>query len=84
MASNFSGGTFLLIQLCPNVKLLLLVYSLNTKSVGMIGRNSQFSTAKNPFILQYDNDTKIVFTYLSGFSMNQRTVLMYELITKKS
>ena len=34
------------------------------------------------FILQYDIDKNIIFTYLSSFSMNQRTVLLYELITQ--
>ena len=37
-----------------------------------------------PFILQHDVHTNISCTYLSSFSMNQCTVLLYELITKKS
>ena len=41
-----------------------------------------FQWQKN-FILQHEMDTTILLIYQSSFSINQQTVLLYELITKK-
>ena len=39
---------------------------------------------RKPLILQHDVDTDISLTYLSSFSINQHTVLLYEFNTEKS
>ena len=51
-------------------------------TIGMI-RKVTFQR-QNPFILQHDVHTYISQTYLSSFPLNQLTVLLYELISKKT
>ena len=47
-------------------------------TIGMVKK-----VQRKPFILQYDIDINISLICLSSFSINQQTVLLYELITKK-
>ena len=55
--------------------------------VGFYYRNDKESHTfqqRKPLILQHDVDTDISLTYISSFSINQHTVLLYELNTEKS
>ena len=57
------------------------------RCVGYYYRNDTESHTvqqQKPLILQHDLDTDISLTYLSSFSINQQTVLLYWLITYKS
>ena len=65
------------------------VYPLVSKKSDVLdfNRNDKESHTfqrQKPLILQHDVDTDVSLTYLSGFSINQRTVSLYELITNKS
>ena len=55
--------------------------------VGFHYRNDKESHTfqrQKPLILQHDVDTYVLLTYVSSFSINQRSVSLYELVTKKS
>ena len=55
--------------------------------VGFYYRNDKESHTfqwQKPPILQHDVDTYVLLTYVSSFSINRRSVSLYELVTKKS
>ena len=69
--------------LCGVYLLMFIKAGLLDITIEMIKKVIYFYSEKN-LILQQDIDTNISLTYHSVFSINQRTVLLYKLITKKS
>ena len=71
-----------------NVSLWCLPTSVQKEwCVGFHYRNDKESHTfqrQKPLILQHDVDTYVLLTYVSSFSINQRSVSLYELVTKKS
>ena len=82
MATVLPLGVKWQMPLCGVYPLVSKKSDVSEFTIGMI-KKVIHSTAK-PLILQHDVDTDVSLTYLSGFSINQGTVSLYELIIKKS